>query len=263
VLATGDSYVHGNEVGDAETWPAYLQTMLGRRVINGGVTGYGLDQTVLRTERLTAELRPVVVVVSFIADDLNRNERSRAWGLEKPYFSLSGGYLTLHNVPAPPSPDPSAALSFWERAFGWSVLVDTILTRLHWPETWPADSVRALPRGAGERMACPLMQRLAALSIPTLVVAQYEPADWGDDNDLKAGHRRQTDTVIRCAAEAGLAVLDTFDILSLHGGQTGLPALFEREGHLTPEGNRLTAHAIGEQFIRRGMLPTVVRPVAP
>lgn len=32
-----------------------------------------------------------------------------------------------------------------------------------------------LPRGAGERMACPLMRRLAAIGLPVLVVAQYDP----------------------------------------------------------------------------------------
>ena len=44
----------GDEVDDREAWPAQLQGLLGRRVVNGGVTGYGLDQMVLRAERFVA-----------------------------------------------------------------------------------------------------------------------------------------------------------------------------------------------------------------
>src|SRR5262245_33541155 len=57
LLATGDSFAYGAEVEDSEAWPSYLQEMLGVRVLNGGVPGYGLDQTVLRTERLAGALR--------------------------------------------------------------------------------------------------------------------------------------------------------------------------------------------------------------
>ena len=50
VLVVGDSYAHGDEVSDGETWAALLQPMTGRRTVNAGVSGYGLDQTVLRAE---------------------------------------------------------------------------------------------------------------------------------------------------------------------------------------------------------------------
>jgi hypothetical protein len=48
ILAVGDSYTAGSEVLDADTWPAQLEKMLGRRVINAGVMGYGVDQSVLK-----------------------------------------------------------------------------------------------------------------------------------------------------------------------------------------------------------------------
>src|SRR5579871_3310255 len=57
ILATGDSYTKGDEVGDAESWPAQVQTILGWRTINAGVGAYGLDQTVLLTERLMKEMK--------------------------------------------------------------------------------------------------------------------------------------------------------------------------------------------------------------
>ena len=52
LLATGDSFTYGAEAADADTWPARLQGLLHLRVANGGVPGYGLDQIVLRSERL-------------------------------------------------------------------------------------------------------------------------------------------------------------------------------------------------------------------
>ena len=55
VLATGSSFTLGEEVADSESWPTYLQDLTGRKVLNGGVSGYSLDQTVLRTERLARQ----------------------------------------------------------------------------------------------------------------------------------------------------------------------------------------------------------------
>lgn len=54
ILAVGDSFTSGENVGDLDSWPAQLQRLTGHTVLNGGVSGYGLDQIVLRTERLTA-----------------------------------------------------------------------------------------------------------------------------------------------------------------------------------------------------------------
>jgi hypothetical protein len=53
---------------------------MGRRVLNGGVTGYGFDQMVLRAEQLIAAHKPSVVIASFIADD----KRQRAGPLDRP-----------------------------------------------------------------------------------------------------------------------------------------------------------------------------------
>jgi len=79
ILAVGDSYTFGDEVGDHEAWPAQLQKLTGVRVLNAGVTGYGFDQTVLRTEQLAAKYKPSTILVGFIADDIRRTEWRRLW----------------------------------------------------------------------------------------------------------------------------------------------------------------------------------------
>ena len=90
VVALGNSYTYGDEVADGESWPAQLQKILRRPVVNAGVTGYGIDQTVLRAESAVAGLKPAAMVIGFISDDLRRAEMRRVWGTEKPYFTARG-----------------------------------------------------------------------------------------------------------------------------------------------------------------------------
>lgn len=251
LLITGDSYAYGEEVADGETWAAYLQTLIGARTINAGVPGYGLDQIVLRSERLAASLAPAVLVVTFIPDDIERNEMGRLWGGEKPYFELIGDRLELRRVPVPPS---GGNLLFWPKIFGWSLLVDTIARRLGLVEEWYFDDRRVLPKGSGERMVCPLMRRLARLATPTLVVAQYPPGVWRDGANEATEQRRLAQLVLRCADAAGLPTLDTFQLVNDAVRARGPDALY-RIWHHNAEGNHLIAQAIVAELRRRHMLP--------
>ena len=159
VLAVGDSYTYGEEVSDDESWPAFLQTKLARPVVNGGVSGYGFDQIVLRAEVLALQTRPGTIVAAFIADDIRRTELSRLWGAEKPYFDLDGDRLLLRNVPVSPRPDPRTTLTLTEFLLGRSYLFDFVLRRLDLIYDWFNDRVRVHPAGTGERIACALTGR--------------------------------------------------------------------------------------------------------
>ncbi len=101
ILATGDSYTFGEEMNDDETWPACLERDLQVPVRNGGVSAYGFDQTVLRTELLLRERRVRGVIVSVIHDDLRRCQCSRLSGWPKAWFDVRGGRLELRNSPVP------------------------------------------------------------------------------------------------------------------------------------------------------------------
>ena len=253
ILVVGDSFAHGDEVDDGEAWPALLQPLVGRRVVNAAVSGYGLDQIVLRAESAAAAVKPAVLVLSFISDDVRRAEMKRVWGIEKPYFALVDGELKEQNVPVPPSPMPAETLDLWQRLFGWSLLVETVMERLGWWYEWMIDYARALPPHQGETLACPLFQRLARLGLPTLVVAEYDPIVWRDPGSRQE-NRRISGAVLRCAAAAGLATLDLFETMDRGVRQQGVQTLF-RLAHPSPAGTALAARRIAEELKERHMPP--------
>ena len=246
ILVVGDSYAHGDEVADDETWAAKLQSLTGRAVVNAALSGYGIDQMVLRAERLVPEVRPAAIVLSFIADDVRRTEMKRLWGAEKPYFEGGDGALALRNTPVPLPPDPADTLSVWHRLFGRSLLVDTVLRRLGWQYEWALDHVRVLSEAEGERQLCPLMRRLAALGLPTLVVAEYDPYLWMDD-DYAPVVRRVTGLVLACAKAAGLATLDLFGPIDAAVRSRGLRVIY-REAHPAPAGTEIAARRIAQEL---------------
>jgi hypothetical protein len=100
VLAVGDSFTVGSEVIDQETWPAQVEKLLGVRVLNAGVGGYGLDQSVLNTERLIPILRPRVVILGIHEEAIARLNY-RSYNTPKPYFVEENGEWMLKNQPVP------------------------------------------------------------------------------------------------------------------------------------------------------------------
>jgi lysophospholipase L1-like esterase len=246
IVALGDSYTHGDEVADSDTWPAQLQGIVQWPVVNAGVTAYGIDQAVLRAERAAAELKPAAFVIGFIPDDLRRAEMRRVWGTEKPYFELEGDQLKLRNVPVPPSPAPRDTLDWTQRIFGYSVALDTFLRLKGWQYEWAVDHDRVLPRGEGERVACALMKRLAALArdvkASALVVAEYDPYTW-EDADFSEDQRRIAGGVLKCAADAGLATVDTFAAYDRAIAAGGIHAVYLKN-HPNPAGARLIAEQV-------------------
>ncbi|HEY6982517.1 SGNH/GDSL hydrolase family protein [Reyranella sp.] len=252
ILAVGDSYTFGDEVTDNETWPAHLETLTGRRVLNGGVSGYGFDQIVLRAEAGTAQ-HPSAIVVSFIADDIRRTEMRRLWGAEKPYFDLQGTGLVLRNVPVPPRPDPRTTLTFWQRTLGYSYLFDFILRRLDLLHDWFGDHIRVHPAGEGEQIACRLMSRLQELQRLTdarvLVLAQYDPVVW-QDAEFAAEQRRMTRALLACARQRGLDILDSYDALAAWPGKGGPRDLYGL-WHMNDRGNALIARLVDTALARR------------
>lgn len=248
VLVVGDSFAHGDEVGDDETWPARLQALLGRRVINAAVSGYGFDQMVLRAEMIAPAVRPAAIVLSFIGDDTRRSEMKRVWGAEKPYFELAGDKLELRNVPVPAAPDPATTLDAWQTLFGWSVALDAFLKHKGWQYEWAIDHQRVLPRGRGQAVTCALFKRLAALDVPVLVVAERDTYTW-KNAEYAAEQQRIATLILKCAGDAGFATLDLFAAIDKAVKARGHAAVF-RSSHPSPVGTEVAAAEIAAALRR-------------
>jgi len=248
VLVMGDSYAMGEEVADEETVPAHLQDLLDRRVLNGAVAGYGIDQMVMRAEMLVPVLRPDLLIVSFIGDDVRRSQERVLWGTEKPYFDVIGNTLTLRNVPVPqPEVRPIDA---FRRIAGYSFAVDVLMARLdlldYWLDGQPRQ--RKAAHEDGRRVSCLLMDRLAGLGrandANVLVVAQYTPLAWQSDS-TRQFEMQDTHLVLRCAEENGLATLDTGNAVEAAVRAKNIDAYYT-DAHMNDAGNQLTAQLIAD-----------------
>ena len=245
ILAVGDSYTEGADVENDASWPAHLEQLVGRRVLNGGVGGYGIDQTVLRAEDLVARFKPSVLLVGFIPEDIDRAEFDRQFGGAKPYFSVESGTLVLRNVPVP-RPEP-VRLDLARRVLGYSFLVDLLMRRLEMLDYWYAGvHVEHRAHHDGEQVACLLMQRLAALPARTILVVQYTPGVWQNEA-ARREQRRLVARVEACAREARLDVLDTFDAVGRAVARDGVAPLYIN-WHMNDAGNALTAKLIAQHL---------------
>lgn len=101
ILCSGDSFTHGDGVGDEDTWCAQLARRLGTSSVNLGVGGYGIDQAFLRYVHVADELEHDVHVFAFIWHDFVRMRYSRFVDSPKPYLEESGDSLVVRNVPVP------------------------------------------------------------------------------------------------------------------------------------------------------------------
>lgn len=72
VSAYGDSFTFGKEVDNVAAFPNQLSQILGCRVNNFGVSGYGTDQALIRF-RVNQSDRPAVAVLAHLSEDIIRN----------------------------------------------------------------------------------------------------------------------------------------------------------------------------------------------
>ena len=258
ILATGASFTLGEEVADDESWPAYLQNATGRKVTNAGVSGYSLDQTVLRTEKLAPLVKPLFILLAFTPGDIRRSEVSMAWSREKPYFAVVDDKLELRNVPVPAQANARVAPPLAARLFGRFALADEIVQRLGIQRGWYFDEVQAVPPGTGQKIACLLMPRLAKLGVPVVVVAQYGRSHWAQGAEHEATNVHAMRKVLGCAVDAGLIAVDLADPLKSLVEKSGVDGLYHADHH-SAEGNRVVAGLIERELASRKLLPKTDR----
>jgi hypothetical protein len=243
ILAVGDSYTFGDQVPDSETWPAQLEKLSGRRVINGGVDGYGVDQIFLRARRLLSRYRFSTVIFSFIPDDIRRSQMSVMFATAKPYFDFKDGRLTLENVPVPPTflPEKESELLI---AAEHSRLVHAVMKRL-FPEWWlrAQSQTPVQNQEQGIKVACALLHELEGLTksrgAALIVLAQhweFEPAS----------ESMTAESALSCISDPATRVLDLKPALSELTAKdpSSYHRLYNAFLHMSAEGNQFVAHQI-------------------
>ena len=254
ILAVGDSYTAGSEVRDEDTWPAQLEKTLGRRVLNAGVMGYGVDQSTLNAERLLPILKPRIVLVGIYEEDIFRTTY-RSYNAPKPYFVVRDGEWRHGNNPVPTAatsePEP-----LYKTALSRLLSAHLLLQRYRaWWFTGPGmrfEQVSQAPVETSCHMLERLHRRLAAEDIVGVVVLQYSA--W-----LYSSHKPRPwymEQVRACAGKLGYDVVDEFDHVDAIARES-LDRLKQHYmmdpsgkvyGHMSATGNRLVAGIIAERL---------------
>jgi lysophospholipase L1-like esterase len=240
ILAVGDSYTFGEEVSDTQTWPAQLQRLSGRRVLNGGVSGYGFDQVVLRAEQLAEDHKPSMIIVGFIADDIRRTEMRRLWWRDKPWFDVQADEIVIKGAPVLQRKRiaPLPLRKHLERIL---IALPSTLQQLF------GYHIRVRPAGHGARIVPYLIERLAKLEAAyrcrVVLLAQYHPGVWLD-RAFAIGERRTTQGVLDRAQDLGLATVDTFPRFATEPA----PESFYVNSHLNARGNSMIASLLAARL---------------
>jgi hypothetical protein len=241
-LVAGDSFAFGDEVLDAETWPAVLERAIDAPVVNAAVPGFGLDQSVLRVERLTPIIAPDRILVSFIPHDVRRCALSIWSHHAKPWFDVEAGRLRAH---------PMSPYAAWRHAIAPTLSRSVLLESL-FHDALRSDGPDAFEHHRGDEVACLFLDRLAALGrergATVVLVAQPQtplptdaryPSDPGDprsDAELAS-------VVTECAVRRQLPIVDAISAVAALPPERA-QALFRGKGHNSPEGNRVIAEIV-------------------
>lgn len=254
-LALGDSFTWGSEVSDNETYPAHLERIVGRPVLNAAYGGWGVGQMYLRAETLMPVLQSDVLLLSPLSDDHLRNGYRRYGRAFKPYFGLTAdGGLDLRNVPVPRNSAEARDVGVWQAVFGYSYLIFWGAQALGLQEVWVNrnllyDQVHDFEESV--EISCrlfPRFQALAAAHEARLLFVQV----YSGPEVLKGERHWYSQQALDCARTHGLEVVDTYDafrVVAEDGGEEALKPYYSiwrdgRFGHMSSRGNQLVAETI-------------------
>ncbi|HET6163116.1 MAG TPA: SGNH/GDSL hydrolase family protein [Planctomycetota bacterium] len=227
----GDSFTFGTGVRWSETFAEQACARLRARAVNHGMAGFGVDQMVLTLERVSlrgeageAGGPPALVVLTLIADDLQRSlhaYRANA-GFNKPSFRVDDEVGFIERTPAD---RPGALLRFLDEHSHFYAATRGLLRRLgrRWPvgEWWQVNA--AWLRRAFD--AC------RQAGVPLLVV--HVP-----QRDRCEPFR----TLAQLCAEHDVAFLDVAAAWS----ESPRDAYWPRDGHLNAKGHALVGELVAQ-----------------
>ncbi len=264
----GDSFIFGMGVDNKDTLVARLNVSApaGRLYLNFGVPGYSTDQEYILLHRRVFDFGPqVVILVTYLGNDLFDNQLPFPLQADhaKPYFELAGGKLVLKNVPVPYATKPpgQAAIDLRRVVLGKIPKQrNSLLQRIENTELFQLVQ-RSLGLGTDSRGLFPVFAKHFADTLRLYDALLEQIRSLCRENDaqlvlvLLAGRsfverpgsnsaqfqdffrRRLADSAHR----HGIAVIDLAEHLKRYSRERDVRLYYPNEGHLTPEGNRVSA----------------------
>lgn len=105
-VVLGDSFTAGFGVGDQETYAAQLEKFLpNTEFLNLAVSGYGVDQAILRWELHGYRFEPDIAILGIFIPDFHRNVGTWWFDAPKPHFNIRDEKLVLASGALPPMED--------------------------------------------------------------------------------------------------------------------------------------------------------------
>ena len=147
VAILGDSQAWGDGVGDAETFAARLDGAE-TEAVNLGVLGYGTDQQLLSLE-LALEYEPdLIIVTTYLGNDLDDNSHAGTTQFPKPWFEARDGGLELRGVPVQHSRVVQAGVEVFRALMRHSAILNALAETAANPrEARKPDRVTWIQRG--------------------------------------------------------------------------------------------------------------------
>ncbi len=252
VLVVGDSFTFGDQVSDHETWPAILERLIRKRVINAGVFGYGIDQSFLRAEKLSEIYQPEILIFSFIPDDIKRCELSERTGVAKPYYHVSDRSPRLHNVPVPPPPERTSITGI-RRILGHSFLLHKLMMR-SFPNYWLQGSWNTTrEHDDGEEIACFLFQKLEQIAKENEIKKVFLLVQYL--KETQPHEYAAVDRLIDCVDQRYVSVIDLRPVLNgiINKKERTYQELFDGL-HMSYQGNDLVARTLRDAIFHYPLL---------
>ena len=249
LVAVGSSTTEGLSGTDEQSWPAQLERLLDQPVDNAAVVAYGLDQMVLRAERLLPLERPQILLLGVETANIQWMRSAVVWGAGKPFFTVEGNALRVNNVPVPTSGWPRDPFTRFKAVLGHSYLIDRTMSWLA-PHRWSVartgdDRGSPDPVDVGCRAMRRLERQLDAGNVRGLFVAEPQLPEVA----LTKEPPRELFVVQECARQAGFSIVDPFPVwqAEYRSDPHGVAAYWANgRTHYSAEGNRRLAEMVAD-----------------
>ncbi len=287
IATYGDSFVHGDEVQNTETWQEQARALNSQlHILNFGVPGYGTDQSYLKYKTTASQWKPDIAVLGFMSDNLKRNVNTfrpfyaprTQFPMAKPRFELISDGLQLIPNPLPERLDYQQLLDqqqetllrlsahdyFYGFTYKPSVLdrssIIKLLRILHLFYTNPRPAIfknntfnPASPAWQVTQKILEAFHQSVRANSSTPVILIFPTYDELNRYQHRPDHPRKHQLLLELCQRNQWHCLDLTDALLSAASGSKLDTLFAPGRHYSPSGNAVVARTFVE-FLKKNQL---------